>query len=91
MATHSSILVWRIPWTEEPSRFMGLQRVGHNLVTEHAHTSKYYVNGIYALYYFVCSPSIHLTFRVAGSYSLNIFIEYCTILCGRKFYPFYYR
>ena len=31
MATHSSILVWRILWTEEPSRLlsMGLQRVGH--------------------------------------------------------------
>ena len=29
MATHSSILVWRIPWTEEPGRLqsMGLQRV----------------------------------------------------------------
>ena len=32
MATHSSILAWRIPWTEEPGRlqFMGLQRVGHD-------------------------------------------------------------
>ena len=32
MATHSSILAWRIPWTEEPSglQFMGLQRVGHD-------------------------------------------------------------
>ena len=32
MATHSSILAWRIPWTEEPSRLqsMGSQRVGHN-------------------------------------------------------------
>ena len=31
MATHSSILTWKIPWTEEPSRLqsMGLQRVGH--------------------------------------------------------------
>ena len=31
-ATHSSILAWRIPWTEEPGRLqsMGLQRVGHN-------------------------------------------------------------
>ena len=31
MATHSSILAWRIPWTEEPGRLqsMGLQRVGH--------------------------------------------------------------
>ena len=27
MATHSSILAWRIPWTIQ---FMGLQRVGHN-------------------------------------------------------------
>ena len=29
MATHSSILVWRIPWTEEPGRLqpIGLQRV----------------------------------------------------------------
>ena len=32
MATHSSILAWRIPWTEEPSRLqsMGLQGVRHD-------------------------------------------------------------
>ena len=32
MATHSSILAWRIPWTEEPGRLQstGSQRVGHN-------------------------------------------------------------
>ena len=32
MATHSSILDWRIPWTEEPGglRSMGLQRVRHD-------------------------------------------------------------
>ena len=32
MVTHSSILAWRIPWTEEPSRLwsMGSQRVGHD-------------------------------------------------------------
>ena len=36
MATHSSILAWEIPWTEEPgwSQFMGLKRVGHNLATK---------------------------------------------------------
>ena len=35
MAAHSSILAWRIPWTEEPGKLqsMGLQRVGHNWVT----------------------------------------------------------
>ena len=32
MATHSSILAWRIPWTEEPGRLqsMGSQRVGYD-------------------------------------------------------------
>ena len=32
MATHSSILVWRIPWSEEPGglQSMGSQRVGHD-------------------------------------------------------------
>ena len=32
MATHSSILAWRIPWTEEPGglQSMGSQRVRHN-------------------------------------------------------------
>ena len=37
MATHSSILTWEIPWTEEPGglQSMGSQRVGHDLETEH--------------------------------------------------------
>ena len=33
MATHSSILAWKVPWTEEPGRWlqsMGSHRVGHN-------------------------------------------------------------
>ena len=32
MATHSSILAWKIPWMEEPGRVqsMGLKRVGHD-------------------------------------------------------------
>ena len=36
--TQSSILAWRIPWTEEPGglQSMGLQRVRNNLGTEHA-------------------------------------------------------
>jgi len=43
MATHSSILAWRIPWTEEPGRLqsMGLQRVGYNRVTEYTYDSIY--------------------------------------------------
>ena len=36
MATHSPILVWAIPWTEESGRLqlMGLQTVGHDLATK---------------------------------------------------------
>jgi len=43
---HSSILAWRIPWTEEPGRLQsrGSQRVRHDLVTEqqqqHIHTQR---------------------------------------------------
>ena len=44
MAAHSSILVWRTPWTEEPGRLqsMRLQRVGHDWATKqiHIHTSE---------------------------------------------------
>ena len=37
MATHSTILVWEIPWTEEPDRLpsMGSQNIRHNWVTEY--------------------------------------------------------
>ena len=36
MVTHSSILVWEIPWIEKSSRLqsMGLERVGHDLATK---------------------------------------------------------
>ena len=37
MATHSSIITWKIPWTEDPGwlQSMGLQRVRHNWATEY--------------------------------------------------------
>ena len=40
MATHSSILAWRIPGTEEPGglQSMGLQRVGHDGACMYAYT-----------------------------------------------------
>ena len=42
VAAHSSILAWRIPWTEEPGRllFMGPQRVGRDRVTIHLNIIK---------------------------------------------------
>ena len=41
MATHSSILAWKIPWTEKPSRLQskGSQRARHDRTT-HTHTVK---------------------------------------------------
>ena len=53
MATHSSILAWRIPWTEEPGGLQstGLQRVGHVWVTS---LSMYTVQVlVYSKWYFV--------------------------------------
>ena len=40
MATHSTILAWQIPWTEEPGvlQSMGSQIVRHGLVTKQQHT-----------------------------------------------------
>ena len=40
MATHSSILAWKVPWAEEPGwlQSMGLQRIGYNWMSEHTHS-----------------------------------------------------
>jgi len=42
MATHSSILVWRISWTEEPGglQSMGLQTVRHDWATKQQHVGR---------------------------------------------------
>ena len=50
MATHSSILAWRILWTEETGRLHtvhGVARVGHDLVTDppHPHLFKGFPGG----------------------------------------------
>ena len=43
MATYSSILAWKIPWTEEPGRLQstGLQRVGHDWAQHNSIPSSY--------------------------------------------------
>ena len=47
MATHSSTITWKIPWTEEPGRLQstGLQRVGHDWATSLTHSHGVYKNG----------------------------------------------
>ena len=53
MATHSSILIWRIPWTEEPGELqsVGMQRVRHDLATNAIlmHIHVYVCTCVYAL------------------------------------------
>ena len=46
MATHSSILAWKMPWTEDPGRLqsMGSPRVRHNRATS-LHSHPYMTNG----------------------------------------------
>ena len=63
MATHSSILAWRIPWTEEPGRLqsMGLQGVGHYGATKHTCT---------------LSWDLSLEISVARAHSLNYHIPF---------------
>ena len=49
MATHSSIIAWKIPWTEKPGELksMGLQRVRHNWMTN----THYIVHQNYTILY----------------------------------------
>ena len=65
MATRSNILVWRIPWTEEPGglRSVGLQRVGHNWCDfARIHSLKYYDLGtsLVDLWLRICLPEASL-------------------------------
>ena len=46
MATHSSILAWRIPWTEEPGGLLGDKESG---MTEHAFTHTHYLESNFNL------------------------------------------
>ena len=82
MATHSSILAWRISWTEAPGglQFMGSQRVGHDWVTN---------TGVFLLGFIVygtlCASSwnwLTISFSMLGKFS--------TIISSKIFsYPFF--
>ena len=72
MATHSSILAWRMPWTEEPRRLqsMGSQRVGYDWVTNTT-TTIWYV----AFWVWLLSLSIiHLRFTHVFACIISSFI-----------------
>ena len=52
MATPSTILAWKIPWTEESGRLqsLGFQSIRHDRVTEHAHTHVFFLS----FFFFTC-------------------------------------
>ena len=82
MATHSSILAWEIPWTEEPGGLQsrGSQRVGHDLVTNRHHHHHQQKQSFIMLY--VCRENLQLclrcfrmsVFRVRGWFTWHICI-----------------
>ena len=58
MTTHSNILAWEIPWTEEPGGLQSRrsQKVRQGLVMEHTHTTK--IKEVYLLYWFQSAHQI---------------------------------
>ena len=60
MATHSGILVWKIPWTEEPVwlQSMGSQRVGHDLATNQQQSLKNEISDSIANIYAIVLSSV---------------------------------
>ena len=49
MATHSSNLAWKIPWTEEPGRLQSMELQSQTQPSEHAHTCAY-IQYMYIVY-----------------------------------------
>ena len=45
MAAHSSILAWRIPWTEEPGRLHGVTRVRHDVAIKEFYNALFLFSG----------------------------------------------
>ena len=62
MATHSSILAWRMPWTEEPGglQSMGLQSVGHDWATSRSFIFLCYVYFATKKYIYIMALVVHL-------------------------------
>ena len=77
-ATHSSILAWRIPWTEEPGELqsMGLQRAGHDWATNSFTTFQYSIAYIYHIFFICLSVDEHLgcvyVLAIVNSAAMNI-------------------
>ena len=87
MAAHSSILAWRIPWTEEPGglQSMGLQRVRHDWATKHSTEQCVYVNPSLPIY-----PSFPPLISIRLSTSVILFL-FCNKFICTIFFDFTYK
>ena len=74
VATHSSILAWKIPWTEETGRLqsMGSQRVRHDLATDlEYHGGITFTQLSNQKYATICGPSLYLILHRKQECKLN--------------------
>ena len=73
MAIYSSILAWKIRWTEEPGglKSMGFQRVRHDLATKHAY-SGLYKHMEWSTIYLLCCNKENVDFEVWGLERLSL-------------------
>ena len=79
MATHSSILAWRIPWTGEPCEPMGPQRVGHNWET-FTFDYEFSVESTFSLHSFLrLQPIINLSILFWGGKFFCLFHLFCVL------------
>ena len=85
MATHSSILAWRIPWTEEPDglQSMGSQRVNYDKVTNtltFTQSFSLFLNGSYSMYSCVWLLSFVLMSVIVIQVSVSVYCV-CVLSC----------
>ena len=79
MATHSSILTWRIPWTEEPGglQSMGLQRIGYDWVTKHTHAYSWPLpRGRVGVLTFWATENLHVIYTEPSVYSGPLYFHF---------------
>ena len=82
MATHASILAWRIPWTEEPGGLQatGLQRAGHDWATEHTHRTRQDLFCTFIQFPLFLPPA-------SGSHNYDLFFYECVYLFLKYNWP----
>ena len=83
MATHSIILAWKIPWTEEPGRlqFIGSQRVAHNWSDLSRLMNIYFILCYNPLLLLFCCPNC----SVFGYWALIPVGSYVLLTCPHHF------